>query len=110
MNYTDDIERKLEFYERGLVLRTIPTDAWEIIKDTLHSYVEDIDQQVRKLRPGDPTLIAQHASLYVACELEEKFLQDTEVAVEFSNHPSEDVKEYLMGVRESRDVLKQQGE
>jgi hypothetical protein len=107
--YQDEIDRQLDVYERGRVLKTIPVEAWQIIKDTIHSYTEDLDAQLRRIQPGDPSVIASQAALYAANELEEKFLQDTEAAMEFSTRPSAELKQYLMHARDSMDVLKQQG-
>ena len=107
--FQDDIDRQLDLYERGRVLRTMPSDAWQIIKDTIHSYTEDLDQQVRRTQPGHPGVIAGQAALYAMNSFEEFFLQDTEAAMEFAVHPSPELNQYLLGARESLDVLKAQG-
>jgi hypothetical protein len=107
--YQEDIDRQLDLYERGRVLRTIPPDAWEIIKDTVHSYTDDLDQQVRGILPGDPSVVASHAALYAMSAFEDYFLKDIEAAMNFAVHPSDELKQYLSGVRESLDVLKAQG-
>ena len=39
--YQDEMESKIDVFERGRVLKTCPQDVWEVIKDTIHSYVED---------------------------------------------------------------------
>ena len=108
--YTDELEEKLDVYERGRVLRTVPNDAWEIIFATIHSYVEDADLQVRDLRPGDPGVIAAQASLYAMNKFETFFRQDTEAAMQFSEKPPKEFTEYMYQVRDRLDVLKQQGE
>jgi hypothetical protein len=107
--YADEIDRQLDIYERGRLLRTIPVDAWQIIKDTIHSYTEDLDQQVRHLSPGEPSVVASHAALYAMSSFEKFFLQDTSAAMEFAVHPSPELNQYLLGARESLDVLKAQG-
>ena len=107
--YQDEIDRQLNTYERGRILRTIPSDAWQIVKDTIHSYVEDLDQQVRTLRPGDPSVVPSQAALYAMSAFEEFFLQDTGAAMEFAVHPSPELNKYLISARESLDVLKAQG-
>ena len=107
--YQDDIDRQLDLYERGRLLRTIPVDAWQIIKDTIHSYTEDLDQQVRHLSPGDPSVVSAQAALYAMSSFEEFFLQDTSAVMEFAVHPSPELNQYLLSARESLDVLKAQG-
>ena len=107
--YQDEIDRQLNTYERGRILRTIPSDAWQIVKDTIHSYVEDLDQQVRTLRPGDPSVVPSQAALYAMSSFENYFLEDTQAAMDFSVHPSSDLVQYLQNARESLDVLKAQG-
>jgi hypothetical protein len=107
--YQDDIDRQLDVYERGRLLRTVPTDAWQIVKDTIHSYVEDLDTQVRHLIPGEPSIVAAHAALYAMSSFEEFFLQDTEAAMELAVHPPPELSRYLLSARESLDVLKAQG-
>lgn len=107
--FHDDIDRQLDLYERGRVLRTIPSDAWQIVKDTIHSYTEDLDQQVRRTQPGHPGVIAGQAALYAMSSFEEFFLQDTEAAMEFAVRPSPELNQYLTSARESLDVLKAQG-
>lgn len=107
--YQDEMDRQLDLYERGRVLRTMPSEAWQIIKDTIHSYTEDLDQQVRRIAPGDSSVVPSQAALYAMNSFEEFFLQDTQAAIEFAVHPSPELSEYLVGVRESLDVLKAQG-
>ena len=74
--YQDDIDGQLDVYERGRALRTIPVEAWQIIKDTIHSYTEDLDKQVRHLPPGDPSVIAAQSALYAMSAFEEFFLME----------------------------------
>jgi hypothetical protein len=107
--YFDDIDRQLDVYERGRVLRTIPLDAWQVIKDTIHSFTEDMDTQLRHISPGDPSVVPSQAALYAMTSFEEFFLQGVEAAMEFAVHPSPELNQYLLGARESLDVLKAQG-
>ena len=107
--FQDEMDRQLDVYERGRVLRTVPTDAWQIVKDTIHSYVEDLDRKVRHLPPGDPSVVPEQAALYAISSFEDFFLQDTSSAMEFAVHPSPELTKYLLGARESLDVLKAQG-
>jgi hypothetical protein len=107
--YTDEIDCQLDMYERGRVLRTIPSDAWQIIKDTIHSYTEDLDQQVRHIPPGDASVIASQSALYAMNSFEEFFLQDTASAMDFAVHPSPELNQFLTSAHESLDVLKAQG-
>jgi len=107
--YQDEMDRQLDVYERGRVLRTIPSDAWQIVTDTIHSYVEDLDRQVRHVAPGDPSVVPAQAALYAMSSFEDFFLQDTGAAMEFAIHPSPELNKYLLSARESLDVLKAQG-
>lgn len=107
--YQDEMDRQLDIYERGRVLRTIPSDAWQIVKDTIHSYVEDLDTQVRNIPPGDPSVIPSQAALYAISQFENFFLQDTNAAMKLAVRPSPELTQYLLEVRESLDVLKAQG-
>jgi hypothetical protein len=108
--YQDEMEQLATKYERGRILRTVPSDAWEIIKDTVHAYVEDLDNQVRNIQPGDPIVISSQAALYAMDKFESFFVQDLESAMEFSINPSKQFREYLFEVRDKLDVIKHQGE
>lgn len=110
VNYLDEMEPKVEIFERGRILKTCPSDVWEVIKDTIHSYVEDLDQQVRNTQPADPSVIAVQAALYAMNKFEVFFLEDTESAINFASNPPEDFRKYLFGVRDQLDVIKHQGE
>ena len=100
------LDRQLDCYERGRVLKSgVTPQAWEVIYDTIHNYVEDVDQQTRNLRPGSPEIVAVHAALYALDQFEHFFKQDLEEAMEFSLRPPEEFKEHLSGVRKDSDVL-----
>jgi hypothetical protein len=107
--YQDEMDGQLDLYERGRVLKTVSVEAWQIIKDTIHSYTENLDQQVRRIPPGDPSVIAAQSALYAMSAFENFFLQDTEAAMECSSRPSPELKQYLLHARDSLDVLKAQG-
>jgi hypothetical protein len=106
--YPDELESKIDVYERGRVLRTVPDQAWDIIFDTVHSYVDSIDQQHRNLPPGDSSVVASHAGLSVMSQFEQFFKEDLENAMDFAAHPDEEFTKYLSGFRDRLDVLKQQ--
>ena len=108
--YPEELEGRMDLYERGRILRTVPDQAWEIIFDTVHSYVDGLDQRHRDLLPGDPAIVASHAGLSVMSQFETFFKQDLESAMEFAAHPDKEFSSYLSRVRDSLDVLKQQGE
>jgi len=84
--------------------------AWDIIFDTVHSYVDSIDQQHRSLPPGDSSVVASHAGLSVMSQFETFFKEDLESAMDFAAHPDEEFTKYLHGFRDRLDVLKQQEE
>ena len=105
--YLDEMELQMDVFERGRILKTVPHDAWEIIYATIHEQVEGVNRQVRKLPPGDPSIVAAQASLYALSSFEENFKQGMEEAMTFATHPTPEFKQYLYGVRESMDVQKQ---
>ena len=105
--YVDELELQMDVFERGRVLKTIPPDAWEIIYSTIHEQVEDVNRQVRKLPPGDPSIVAAQASLYALSSFEENFKKGMDEAIEFATYPTQEFKDYLYGVRDSMDVMKQ---
>ena len=103
------IDRQMDLYERGRILKSgVSPEAWEIIFDTVHSYTEDFDQQVRSISPGDPSVLPAQAALYAMNKFETFFKQDTVAAMEFASHPPEEFRQQLYGVREASDVLKAQ--
>lgn len=105
----EDIETELRLYEFGRTLRPVViSPAWEILVDTIKSYVEDADLQVRKLVPGDPSVVASQAALYALDQFFTKFQEDVKRAVDFAAHPSQEITNFLLGVRDDSDVLKQQ--
>lgn len=107
--YQEEIDRQVDVYEKGRILRNVPTEAWEVIKATIHSYVEDLDKQVRHIQPGDPSVIASQAALYAMTQFEEFFLSDINSAMDFAVHPTEELRKYMAGYIDSIDVLKAQG-
>lgn len=103
----DPLEDDVLRYEMGRKWRAIyHSPAWELLLDTLKSYVDDADYQVRKLPPGDPSVIAAHAALSALNDMVEKFELDIKSWVEFADNPSPEFVEYITGVRNSSDVLK----
>lgn len=110
-NQVFDIDNDLRLYELGRTLRpVVNSPAWEIIMDTIESYVEDLDTQVRKLVPGSPEVVPSHAALYALAEFATHFKDDVERAVAFANNPSPEVTQELLGTREASDVLKAMGQ
>jgi hypothetical protein len=109
--FLDQVENDLSLFELGRQLRMIVnTPAWEIVLDTLNSYVEDADKQVRKMLPGSPEVMAAQAALYALDNLSTKFKEDIERAVNFANNPSDEVKQYINGTRDANDVAKAMGQ
>ena len=100
------LENDLRLYQLGRELRPmVNSPSWEILTDTMKSYVEDVDEHHRKLEPGDPNIIASHAALYAIDQFVTKFKADIERAVDFANAPSQEVLEYAHEVRKANDVL-----
>jgi hypothetical protein len=103
----DQIEPELNLYERGRMLRTtINTPGWETVLETIHSYVEDIDRQMRAIPVGDPSVVPSHAALFALDKFETYFKQDISNAIEVSENPSEDLQHYLIESKDRFDVRK----
>ena len=105
-----NIESDLSLYEYGLELRTVyGTTAWEVIVDTIRSYVDRTKERLIALPPGDETVPTAHAAASALNDLYNKFLEDTKSAVDFANHPSDELLQYLHIVRNASDVKKAMG-
>lgn len=103
----DPLEEDVLRYEMGRKWKAIyHSPAWELILQTMQSYVDDADYQVRKLPPGHVNVVPAHAALSALNDMVEKFELDVKSWVEFSDEPSPEFTEYLLGVRNSSDVLK----
>lgn len=73
---------QVEQWRRGMQLRTIVgTEAWEILLDTLHSYVEKADDDLRSLPPGHPDVVTAHAALSALHQGFKLFQEDVNAAV-----------------------------
>jgi hypothetical protein len=102
----ENLENDLRLYELGRELRPlVNSPGWEILTDTMQSYVDDLDQQHRRVLPGDPNVIASHAALYALDQFVTKFKADIERAVDFANAPPQEVIAYAHQIRKSSDVL-----
>jgi hypothetical protein len=106
--YPEEFDQNIDLFERGHVLKTVSKEAWEIIYDTIHEIVENVDSQHRQLLPGDHRVEASHASLYVLTQFEEHFKNAMKNAMEFASTPPPEFLTYLYKVRDSLDVLKHQ--
>ena len=104
------LENDLLLYQKGIELRPLVNSPnWETVLEVIQSYVEDIDQQVRIIQPGDQSVIAAQAALYALNDFARKFKQDIERAVDFANQPNDEVRNYLFGVRDALDVSRATG-
>ena len=105
----ETIERELELYDKGRMLRPLViSPAWEVIIQVLKDYKDAADDDLTDLAPGDPTVPYAHAAASALKDQFKKFQQDITNAVDFAANPSQDLIEYLNGARVSMDVLKQQ--
>lgn len=105
------IEQDLELYELGRQLRSvINSPGWEVIMLTIQQYVAETTEALLALPPGDPEVPTAHAAASALKDFLHKFRQDIKRAVDFANEPSEDLREYLTGVRRANDVQAQMGQ
>lgn len=106
-----NIESDLRLYEYGMELRTVyGTTAWEVIVDTIKSYVDKTKEHLISLPPGDESVRTAHAAASALHDFYTKFLEDTAKAVDFVNRPSDELLIYLNRVRNASDVRKAMGE
>jgi hypothetical protein len=111
LEVSTELDSDLRLYKTGVELRPLVNSRnWETVLEVIQQYVDDIDQQVRSIPPGDPTVVAAHASLYALNDFAVKFKQDIERAVDFANQPNDEVRNYLFGVRDALDVARATGQ
>lgn len=73
---------EVEQWQRGTKLRNlVNTEEWQIILDTLHSYVLAANADLMKLQVGDPTVLTAHAAASGVEQLYHLFKHDIEAAV-----------------------------
>lgn len=108
--YTDELEGSLDLFERGNILKSVPSNAWEVIYDTIHEIVQDVVDQHSNMLPGDPSVVASHAAVYVLTGFEKHFKDAMDSAMAFAAKPPKEFLEFMYQVRDRLDVLKQQGE
>ena len=105
-NYPN-LDQDLRTYEFGRKVRAIVVSpTWPDLLEVVDSYVLDMDDQVRNLIPGDPTVIASQAALYALHQFAVKFKTDMENAVGFAANPPDEFMRALMEVKDASDVSK----
>jgi hypothetical protein len=102
-----NLENDLRTYEFGRKVQAVVISPhWPYLLEVIESYVQDMDDQVRNLVPGDPAVIAAQAALYALNQFAVKFKEDMESAVEFASHPPAAFLQALMEVKDASDVAR----
>jgi hypothetical protein len=106
-SYYPNLDQDIATYEFGSKARSIVVSpTWPYLLEVIDSYVQDMDDQVRNLIPGDPSVVASQAALYALHQFAAKFKIDLENAVDFAANPPEDFMRALVEVRDASDVSK----
>lgn len=101
----EQLEQDLELLEKGrLLLPWVKSPAWEIVKDTIRAQVDDVDEQLRGIEPGNPRVPQVHAALYALSQFSDTLIRGIEDAAMFAQNPSPEVKEYVHQVMTASDV------
>jgi len=103
----ETVENDLRVYDLGRKLQRMSPELWEIILDTLASIRDTAQDDVFELSPGDPIVPTAHAAASALTQAYRVFKEGIEKAIEFSVHPSEELKAYQKQVIETADVVRQ---
>jgi hypothetical protein len=97
---TESLAEELAIYQRGQQLARIVRDpAWQIVVDTIQSYADNADADLRRLPPGDSTVPTAHAVVFALDDLAKKFNFDVQNAVNLQ--PSDELKAYIRALRKA---------
>ena len=78
-------QEELKMWDRGRVLaQIVHTDAWAILLDSIRSYVEQANEDLTNLAPGDVNVPVAHAVAFALKDFYRKFQQDVQKAIETS--------------------------
>ena len=79
---TDEERFEITMWDRGRTLaQVINTEAWEILLDTIKSYVDGATEALLRLSPGDANVKEAHAVAFALSDFYQKFQQDVNQAV-----------------------------
>lgn len=83
---SEEIRQAIEdLKHKGRELRTIVgTQAWDIVMSTIQSYVDDANDTLISMVPGDPNVVAAHAAVSALHQFVKNFKEDIHKAVEQS--------------------------
>jgi hypothetical protein len=96
----EDDRAELDLWEKGRELQSIVnTRGFEIILDTLQSYVDNANDSLIRLAPGDPAVITAHAAVSAASQLVNYFKEDINAAVEASHKSPNALKRAVAGLQ-----------
>ena len=82
----EDDRAELDLWEKGRDLQSIVnTRGFDILLETLQTYVDNANANLISLAPGDPNVITAHAAVSAANQLVSYFKQDINAAIEASH-------------------------
>lgn len=99
------LESQLYLYEKGRKLRKFVLDPdWEIVLQVLQDYRDKTRDELIAMAPGDPNVSQAHAAASATNDVFVRFQEDINRTVDCAINPSDELKAYMHGVRQSLDV------
>jgi len=101
----DNLAQQFDVYEKGRRLRMlVHSPEWEIVVQVLQDYRDKARDALIYLPPGDPNAMLAHAAASATNDVFERFQEDIKNAVYAAEHPSDELRDYIFGVRKDMDV------
>jgi hypothetical protein len=98
---TDEDRHELDLWEKGRELQSIVnTRGFEIVLAVLQQYVDLTNQTLIEMSPGDPDVIPAHAAASALYDLNIKFRQDINAAVEASHRSPNALKKAAFAAKQ----------
>ena len=82
----------------------VHSPEWEIVVQVLQDYRDKARDALIHLPPGDPNAMLAHAAASATNDVFERFQEDIKNAVYAAEHPSDELRDYIFGVRKDMDV------
>ena len=101
----DELDRQFDVYEKGRRLRMlVHSPEWEIVVQVLQDYRDKARDAVIALPPGHEGVMLAHAAASATNDVFERFQEDIKNAVYAAEHPTDELRDYIFGVRKDMDV------